>query len=380
MTRETYDVILVGGGIVGISTAYHLSTRTDLDVALFEADRIGGRSTGRSAGGIRQQFATELEVRLAMESVEQFGRFAEETDRVTFSQNGYLLLARTDEEAARLRTNAKRQRQLGLDVRELAPETLTEYVSYLRPDDIVVANYCPTDGVVEPHTVTRWLSDRTREAGATVREQTPVTGVRTNATGETSVIVGNDEISAEHVIVAGGVWSERLFSTMRLSLPVDPTRIQIVVTDHHTEITEDDPFVIDLQRKMFFRPEGGSSLLVSGQHPTADAPADIQSYNKSHDYAFSAAVSEFLLERTTGLEDLQIATGWAGLKGVTPDGLPLVGPVSVDDDEGLIVATGFNGHGFMLAPAIGRALSEYVVEGTWTDLNLEPFSPTRFDR
>ncbi|WP_121743463.1 NAD(P)/FAD-dependent oxidoreductase [Natronorubrum halophilum] len=378
MTRNTHDVILVGGGIVGVSTAYYLSTRTDLDVALFEADRIGGRSTGRSAGGIRQQFSNELEVRLAMESVERFERFARETDRVTFSRNGYVLLARTDDEATRLRVDATLQRRLGLDVRELAPETLAEYVSYLRTDDIVSANYCPTDGVVDPHSVTTWLAGRAREAGVTVRERTPVTDVRTSNTGTMTVTAGNDEFVAGTVVVAGGVWSEQLLSTAGVSLPVDPTRIQIIVTERHPKIDGDDPFVVDLERRMFFRPEAGSSLLVSGQLPTGDEPVDVRNYETAHDYAFSVAVSEFLLDRTVGLGDLEVANGWAGLKGVTPDGLPLVGPVS--DDEGLLVATGFNGHGFMLAPAIGRALSDYVTTETWSDLDLEPFSPRRFDR
>lgn len=373
MSRQRYDVIVVGGGAVGVCTAYHLAQHTD-SVGLFEADRIGRGSTGLSAGGIRQQLPAEREVRLAMDSVEQFQQFGRRTDRVAFEQHGYLVLARTDREAARLETDARMQREIGLDVTSVPPNSVGAYAPFLRTDDLVGANYCPTDGVANPRAFVEWLANRAEERGVDVHQRTPVTRIRTRHGRATGVEADGDRYDADHVVVATGIWSNELASPIGDELPIEPVRIQIVKTEVNPAVAETDPFVVDLHEEVLFRPENGA-LLVCGQG-SASTPASLHAYERSYDRSFGTRVQAYLRRRTAGLGASDIVSGWAGLKGITPDGLPLVGPYP--GVGGLSVAAGFNGHGFMLAPAVGRELGAFVATGNWQTVDLEAFAPGRF--
>lgn len=375
MNRRSYDVIIIGGGAIGVCTAYHLSRSSDLRVALFEANQIGGGSTGLSAGGIRQQLFHEREVQLAIDAVDQFQRFNQESDQFTFEQNGYLVLARTAQEADQLQDHARMQRGVGLEVEGISMDAVQSRAPYLTLDDITAANYCSTDGVVDPNLFTNWAAERAKEQGVKIHQHSPVTDIKTQNGSVRGVNVGEDRYNAKNILIAGGVWSNKLISYVGDSLPLEPTRIQIGVVRGDTALSGTEPFVMDYSDKVLYRPTNNDSLMVCGQGDQS-AVDNLSDYKKSHDRSFEKQVVDYLDRKCAGFNNPTVTNGWAGLKAITPDSLPLIG--EHQNYYGLYVAAGFNGHGFMVAPAVGRELSKKITSGDWGTVNLNPFSPYRF--
>ncbi|WP_336021949.1 NAD(P)/FAD-dependent oxidoreductase [Halobellus salinisoli] len=375
MGSPHFEVGIVGGGAIGVNLAYFLAER-GISVGLFEADRLGGGSTVRSAGGIRQQFGSERKIRLAMKSREHLGEYAAESDSVEIRENGYLFLARTESEATGFETDAERQRDLGLDVELLDPEECERFVPDLVTDDLVLGKYCPTDCLVDPAAVTDWLGDRAAAMGAQISEGEPVTDVRVSDGAVTGIETEQGTYDCDVVVDAAGVWAPTVAATVDVSLPITPSRIQLLFTEE-AHVPTDAPFVVDIHERRYFRPaDGPGATMFGGANVDDDDTADPDSYDTDYDDAFVDQTVDFARKRL-GTTDLSVIDGWAGLKGLTPDGNPLVG--EVDGVNGFYVAAGCNGHGLILAPAIGEILAGYLDTGSWGEISLAPYDPDRFD-
>jgi sarcosine oxidase subunit beta len=355
--RAHADVVIIGGGVIGTSIAYHLARMGRQDIVVLERESmLGMGSTGKCAGGIRQQFSTEVNIRLAMESVSFFQRFQAKlgTDP-EFHQHGYLFLATTEEDATAFRQNVALQRSLGLEVELLSPQEAHQFVPALNTEDVVLATYCPTDGYADPHSVLQGFAKGARQLGVEICTDTQATTIELQEGKVRAVVTDRGRIQTPVVVDAAGPWLAVVARMVGIELPVLPYRRQIFVTSPFPAIPGPLPMVIDFQPSFYFRKEGPGILM--GMTDDEEPP----SFNTQVDWEFLAQVVERAIHRAPILEQAGFMDGWGGLYAVTPDDNPILGPIP--EVEGFICAGGFSGHGFMLAPAIGRAVAELILEG-----------------
>lgn len=349
------EVIVIGGGVIGCSIAYHLAKLGCRDVAVLERHYIGSGSTEKCPGGIRQQFSTEINVKLSMESVKFFERFEEETGHTPdFRQHGYLMLATTEEEMEMFRQNVALQREIGLEVYFLSPQEVKEIVPQLNIDDILGATYCPSDGYADPYSVVQGFASTAKRLGVKIYEQVEVIGIKVKGERVQGVLTTESEFEAPTVVNAAGAYAAQVGRMAGLSIPVRPSRRHIFVTTPLNGIPKGSPMVIDFHNGLWLRREGPG--LIFGMRN----PKEPEGFNTSIDWEFLTTIAEaashrlHLLSRDTG-----IMRGQAGLHADTPDYHAILGKASAI--QGLFLACGFSGHGFMHSPAVGRLMAELIL-------------------
>lgn len=367
-----YEVIIVGGGIIGCSIAYHLASKGVRRVLVLERNEIGSGSTSRSAAGVRQQFSTELGVRMMMESVRMFLRFKDEVgvDPV-FRQVGYLFLASSHEHLNVFRRNVELQRSLSLDVYLLEDaESVRSILPQLNVEDVVGGTYCPSDGFVGPNEVCRGYASAARRLGVDIWEHSPVTSI---AVGDDSVKVraGGEgrELEAGLLIVAAGAWSGQVGSMAGVELPIVPSKRYIFMTGPFSGLSDTMPMVMDVGQGIYMRKETGCVLIGLGDM------GDTQGFDIRLDWSKAGVAVERAVHRVPGLASATLARGWAGLFEQTPDHNPIIGRMPGMDR--LYVCAGFSGHGVMHSPIVGRLVAEDIVDGK-PSLDISPLSYRRF--
>jgi sarcosine oxidase subunit beta len=370
------DAVVVGGGIVGAASAYYLAER-GADVTLLEKASLGSGSTDRAAGGIRAQFSTTVSIELSKRSIEVWERFEAEFDTdLEYRRPGYMYVARTESTADRLRETVPFQQDRGVPSEFLAPEAASEYVPGLRTEAYVGTAYCPTDGFADPHLGLQGFARAAADAGAEIRTGVEVTDIDA---GDGRVTVGTTDgrYTPEYVVVAAGSWSPRVARTAGVDLPVSPRRRQAMVVDPERPVPGSNPLVTDLDAGCYFRPERDGKALVGGHFEAADPEQDPDRYRTSTDLDWTVDA----LEAASGVADYfgpgsEVVRGWAGLYAVTPDHHPIIEEVR----PGLVVATGFSGHGFMQSPATGQVVSELVLDGEAHTVDVSTLTADRFER
>jgi len=370
--KETADAAIVGGGVVGCALAYQLARR-GVDVVLFEREELGSQSTGRCAGGVRQQFSGEVNVRLQQLAVRMLKNFHEETGGYAdFRQIGYLFLLTRPEQIAEWRTMLEMWQRLGLkEARWVSAEGAHDLVPILNVEDVLGGTFCPTDGVASPADVTAGYAAAARRHGARLQEGIGVTGIDVCHGRVGAIRTTAGEVATPLVFNCAGAWSAEVGRMAGVEVPVKPYRRHIFVTDEFPEVTRTTPMTVDFASSFYFHPEGDGVLLGMSDR---DEPS-----------TFSVDVNWELLERTVqvashrapALERASIRTAWAGLYETTPDHQAILGPVS--DVEGFWCACGFSGHGFMQAPAVGLVVSELLLDGR-SEVDVSAFSHDRFER
>lgn len=370
-------VAVVGGGIVGAASAYHLAER-DAAVTLFERGSLGDGSTSRAFGGIRAQFSTPVNVELSLASIAVWESF-EETFGVdmAFRQHGYLFLARESETAEAFRENVAMQRERGVPARLLDPSEATEYCVGLDPTPFELATFSPTDGYADPHLALQGFVTAARDAGVDIRTGTMVDELVVDATEErvVGVKVDGENSGFDRVVAATGAWTPQLVESAGVELPISPSRRQVVVVEPSRPVPEDDPLVIDLDTTSHFRPERDGTALVGGRFAAGEAVVDPDQYDGDIDLDWAVEATERAGEYADYFgPETRIRRGWAGLYAVTPDHHPVIEEVV----PGLVVAAGFSGHGFQHAPATGRVVAELCLDGRSTTIDVSPLSLDRF--
>jgi sarcosine oxidase subunit beta len=379
------NVIVIGGGIVGLASAYYLADR-GADVTVYEKGSLGMGSTSRSAGGIRSQFSTAVNVELSLASKQVWDTF--ETDfgvDIGRRKNGYLFLARSADVAEQFRHNVRMQRDLGADSEFLTPEEATEHCPGLRAEQFVAATYNGDDGIADPNLAVQGYAASARELGVDVRTNTAVTGVlwaETEANGDEArgriagVEAEGETNEADFVVNAAGAWAARVADMADIDLPIAPRRRQIAVVDPTPPVAESVPLTIDLETGSYFRPERDGIALVGG-HFGDDEDADPDRYSEDTDLDWTATAVERAADYTDYFGDeTRVVRGWAGLYAVTPDNHPIV----EETVPGLITAAGFSGHGFQHAPATGQIVAELVEDGEASLVDVSELSSDRFER
>ena len=366
------DVVIIGGGIVGLSIAYYLALRRAGKIVLFEKGQLGEGSTSRCVGGIRTQFSTEINIRFSLESLKTFEQFKEEFGvDPEFKRIGYLFLATTEGEIGAFRENIKLQRKFNIPVEFLSPDEIRSRWPYLRTDDILGGTFCSWDGYAGPSEVLSGFVNGAKRAGVKICEGMEIRGISLARGRIHSVKTKDEEIFTPVVVNAGGPRAASIGEMAGIKIPVKPLRRQIFITAPFHVTNGPIPLTIDFHRGWYFRREG-NGLLLSG--PIDPEP----SFNLNTDYKAMAETSENAMYRVPALEKARIARGWAGLYEISPDHHAILG--KVPEVEGLILANGLSGHGFQHSPAVGKVISELITDGDARTIDISSLSIERFEK
>jgi sarcosine oxidase subunit beta len=366
------DVVIVGGGIIGASIAYHLAARGVRDVVVLEREELGGGSTTRNAGGVRLQFSTEINVRLSLRSLPRIEHFSEEMGvDPHLRQVGYLFLITEERDVVPFETSLAMQKRLGVPVQRLDAAGVHEVFPELRVDDLRFATLCMRDGYCDPTSLLNGYVARAREKGVSFREQEPATGITRERDRVTAVRTGKGEIACATVVNAAGAWGADVGRLAGIDLPIRPLRRQIFVTDPVPGLDRDFPLTVEFASSLYFHRESGGVLM--GMADPTDGPG----FDASVNWDFLPTLVERALYRLPILERAKVKTGWAGFYEDTPDKHPIIG--AVPGLEGFLCAAGFSGHGIMHAPAAGEAIAELIVDGK-TSFDVTPLAYDRFRR
>jgi sarcosine oxidase, subunit beta len=342
-------VLVVGGGLEGLSIAYHLVER-GCDVTVLERGELCGGGTAKSSGVIRCHYTVRSLVAMAWYSVKEHERFGAETG---FHQVGYLLGVGPENEAALLRNVAMHQ-ELGIDSRAIDHEGVRKLWPAAHTDDFAAFAYEPRSGYGDAYQTGMAYARSARTNGARIRRHTPVARLTTSPAGVE--LVTGERLGADLVVLAAGPWSRELAATVGLELPIRPQREQIVLVRPGRDSLYPCPVFGDLVSLQYIKPEASGELLWGNADHTDPQYADPDDYSNSVD---SEVAVEKMAHRFPRLHDPQITGGYAGIYDVTPDFNPIIDRI----DGGLFVAAGFSGHGFKISPAVGRLVADMVVDG-----------------
>jgi sarcosine oxidase subunit beta len=368
--KNRYRVVIIGGGVIGTATAFYLAKSGIRNVAVLEKDYLSSGSTGRCGGGIRQQWSERMNVRLAMRSVDHFKRFESEVGfDIEYFQGGYLLLAYTEEEVSLFEKNTKMQQEEGLNVVLLSREETAKIFPFINLTNVEAAAYCPSDGHANPHLTTFAYARAAQRMGVDILTHTSVKRILTENGRITGVLTDRGEIEAEVVVNAAGGYSHEVGRMAGIDLPTESYRHQIFVTEPLEHFM--DPLVISFEKNFYIR-QTKSGNFIMGQGDRTELPG--------HDIT---PTWRFLREMTGKmpvffpfLSDMRILRHWAGLYNMSPDALPIIDRSC--EIENFYCAIGFSGHGFMLAPAVGEAVAEWIVYGEPRSVDISNLSLNRF--
>lgn len=375
MLPKTADVVIIGGGVNGLSTAYYLAKRGCNDVIVLEKEEaLATQATGLSAGGIRQQFSTAVNVQMAKFSVDVLERFEEITGKdPSFRQVGYLFLLSLPENVQLFERSVVLQRELGVPTEWLTPVQIKERWPFLAVDDLLAASYHGRDGYADPYAVADGFAAAARRLGTRIYLNTEVAEILVRDAQVKGIVTkAGDRISTPAVVNTAGPWAQVVAGMAGVDLPALPYRRQIFITAPFEGIPHDAPMTIDFAHNWYFRPEGQG--LLTGMSDLEEP----SSFNMNVDWNFMVRVIEHGMRRAPIFEDAQVVRGWAGLYSVTPDDQPVMGPLP--GVEGFLCAVGFSGHGFMLSPATGLTLSECILDGRAVTFDIAEFALDRFER
>jgi sarcosine oxidase subunit beta len=373
---QTADVIIIGGGIVGSSIAYHLTEAGCRNVLVLEREAHQGKgSTGKSMGGVRAQFTTPVNIQMSLYSIPFYAAFDERLGHPAgYRPQGYLFVATKPAHLQYLEKNQQLQKSLGLkEVRMLPKCEIVDMVPQLRSDDILGGSFCPTDGFVDPYSAMTGFIKRAVENGATIWKSAEVAAVLKNGKRITGVISSRGEVQAPVVVNAAGAWASQIAQLAGVDLPVTPLRRMLIPTEPFELVSHDIPMVIDMSNGFHFRPESRGFLLAWND------PEETPGFKFDFDVEFIEKVLVRAADRVPCFENLAVnpKRAWAGLYEMSPDHHGILG--EFEELPGFYAANGFSGHGVMHAPASGKIVADLITSGrTKVVDNVSVLSPSRF--
>jgi len=382
--KTTADVVIVGGGCMGASIAYHLAERGMTDVVLVERERqLGTGSTGRNAGGFRHQFSDPANIALSKESIALFKRFEDAVGSpIDVWQDGYLFLLSSPHNVETFRKNVALQRAHGIDVEWLSARDAESRCPGLRADGVLAATYCAADGIADPNGVTMGFARAAQARGVEIARAEEVTEIRVEAGRVAAVHTSTRVIATRTVVNAAGPWAREIGRLAGVEVPVTPERRHIFIAQapgggswddsaHRGKAPATRLMVIDFESTFYFHREGGGLLFGMGD------PEEQPGFDVTVRWDFLPKVIDVAVQRLPALADASVSHAWAGLYEMTPDHNPIIGPAP--DVAGFFTIAGFSGHGFQHSPAAGRILTD-LIAGREAGMDVSSFAHDRFRR
>jgi len=385
------DIVIIGGGIVGVCLAYRLAKRGATNIVVLERDTIASGSVGRATGGVRQQFADERDIRFSQEGVRFYTEFIGEHENdiqspshlrpPRFYQHGYLFLITEQDSWQAMQRHVALQQSLGVPTQLLRPIEVKRRIPQLIVDDVLGASLCPTDGCTDPPVMTRALAHVAQRLGVTIREHSPVTGIDVEHGRIQAVHTSQETIATPLVINATGAHAAFIARMVGLDdIPVRPLRRQLVLTEPFDDLPEDVPMTIEATTGFHFRRRDGGVLFALTLAPTTEEERLSQSlapeaFDLPIDETFWPLLQTYIEKRCPTLLKARVARQWTGLYEMTPDEQSILGKTDI---EGFLCACGFSGHGFMHAPMATKLLTELILDGQCETYPIEQFALERF--
>ncbi len=364
------SVVVLGGGVMGVSTAYHLAAAGVSDVALVDRDAFGSGSTSKAAGGVRAQFSDRTNIELGLRSLHTFEHFREKFDQeIDLHQVGYLFLLDSPDSVSAFEQNVRLQNELGVPSRMISVAEAKQMSPLIETEGLLAAAYSPTDGHCTPESVVLGYASAARRLGARLLPNCAATGIETVDGRIVAVQTEGGRIETDTVVCATGPWSREIGEWVGVDLPVTPLRRQILVTEPVPGLDPRTPFTIDFGTSYYFHGEGQGLLLGMSD------PDETPGFKLNRSEGWLAGLGETMERRTPSLVDVGIAGGWAGLYEMTPDHNALIG--EAQNVSRFLYATGFSGHGFLMGPAVGEVLRDLYL-GTRTFLDISGLDARRF--
>jgi len=369
--KTNYDAIIIGGGIVGLATAFNLAKAGIGDILLLEKELfVGSGATAKCAGGIRAQFSSKVNIEVSIKSIEVFEHFEDITgEPALYDQVGYMFLL-TDPATVEPYTKAyELQKSVGLNVRMIDPDEVIKIAAPVRNNDVIKATFCSRDGLGDPHEFMQGYFRASKRLGVEIRTEFPVTGIVLNSGKVTGVKTPNGEIATPLVINAAGPYSKVIGEMAGIKIPIEPYRRQIVTTGQLDFIPETMPMVVDVSSGLYCHKESKGLLMGWADDSVAAG------FDESQDPDYNDNILMKALDRIPRLETAEVANSWAGLYETTPDHHAILG--FADKVEGFFIIGGFSGHGFMHAPGAAILAAE-MITGQTPSIDVSRLALNRF--
>ena len=371
----TADTVIIGGGVMGASILHSLAVRGMTNTLLLERDVLGAGSTGRSSSAIRMHYSTEVHARMAWESFKVFRDFGEIVGgECGYIRTGHLIMA-GENDIDTFRANVAMQQAVGIDTRLVTRDEARELAPSFYLDDCGIIAYEPLCGYGDASATCASFAQRARDLGARVALRCPAIGVEVTGGRVTAVATAEGRVATDRAVVATGPWSRRFLMEMGIDLPLEATRHEVIHLRRSPAGPDYHPGGGDIINQIYFRPEGGDLTLV-GNGNMEDLIEDPEIYAQRASPAFIQDIWTRLARRIPALADAEFSTGYAGLYTSTPDSHPIMD--AVEGIEGLYVCTGFSGHGFKLSPMVGVLMSELMLDGRASSIDIAPLRVSRF--
>jgi sarcosine oxidase subunit beta len=365
------SVVIVGGGVMGLSAAFHLARAGVRDVVLIEKDELGSGSTCKAAGGVRAQFSDAVNIELGLRSLRAFETFADDFGQeIDLHQVGYLFLLDRPEHVAEFEKNVALQNELGVPSLMIDVAEAKRRSPLISTEGLLAAAFSPTDGHCTPESVVMGYAAAARRAGARIVRGCAVTGIVRDGDTVTAVETDHGTIATEAVICTAGPWSKAIGEMVGVDLPVEPVRRQIITTEAIPGLAHDTPFTIDFSSSFYFHNEGPGLLIGMSD------PDEVTGFNLQRSEEWLPRLGDAIEHRAPALADVGLGSGWAGLYEMTPDHNGLIG--EAEGVSRFLYATGFSGHGFLMGPAVGEVLRDLYL-GDDPVVDVSPLDVRRFD-
>lgn len=373
---RTYDVIIIGGGIMGCSTALHLS-KAGYQVAVFEKGSIGQGPTGKSSAIIRQHYSNEVTARMALYSLQVFQDFEEGIGgECGFNRAGFLALVEAKDRAG-LETNLELQRKVGIRTELLTGADILDIMPTLKADDLVAVAYEPDSGYADPYLTVTSFAQAARRHGVDIFQDTEIIEIQFQSDRVTGVRTPNDSFGTAVVVNCAGAWGARVARLAGVELPINSCRVQVAFFRRPSGHESPHPVIADFINATYFRSETGGLTLVGLIDPSeADAIVNPDSFPEYMDDQFLLEAGDRLVRRYPAMELSESTGGYASLYAITPDWHPILD--EVPSGSGFYICCGFSGHGFKLGPAIGLMMAEMIGGESQPTFDPTMFRASRF--
>jgi sarcosine oxidase subunit beta len=355
MMNKTASVVIIGGGISGCAIAYNLAKKGVKDVIILEKEYLCSGATGRCGAGVRMQWGTEMNCRLAKYSLEFFETANEELEYeydIEFKQGGYLIIAATEKEVAQFQKNIKLQNSLGIPSRYITPQEAKEIVPHMDETKILGAAFNPKDGHLNPFHTTQAYANAAMRLGVEIMKFTEVTGIKVENGKIKGVQTDKGFISTPVVVNAAGGYSQIISKMVGVEIPVYSERHQILVTEAVAPMQ--GPMFMSFSQNIYCQQTPHGSFIIGRGDPTE--PRDLRITSSWH---FLDEMAKTCIKFLPLLRKLRMVRQWSGLYNMSPDCQPIYGPVK--EVEGFYLACGYSGHGFMFGPVTGVVISEAIL-------------------